>query len=450
VRASTRSSARRFAQALLIACITCAVPPPAAAATGLQNAGLELDAGGDGMPDCWQRGGYGINASTFARVAGAHGGGTAEEVRITALASGDRKLLSAQDGGTCAPAVEPGSAYRLQAWYRGDAPTRFVVYLRTATGGWSYWTSGPALPASSGWALATWTTPAVPSGRVAISFGLNLTRVGTLVTDDYALTAAAAPAAPAVAAPCGRQAGWTPPQVDQGGGRHLYTPLADAAAAACVTDAPETVPANLAANAYVPGDTELAAFRAALSPAGRTPEQEAWYPRYVTGRPGLANPSTDELIQWAAHKWGIPEDWLRAQYVQESGWRQAAMGDLGTEPAAWLPRFPAFSCPTAAQCYESLGISQLKWRPDGSRGAGTEPLRWRSTAFNIDYQASMIRFEYDNPYGKRSAWGDASYRPFDPWLALGAWYSSYPYGNAAQLGYIDRVKAHLTARDWPG
>jgi hypothetical protein len=248
---------------------------------------------------------------------------------------------------------------------------------------------------------------------------------------------------------CAPQTTWAPPEVQQAANQYLYTPMSDAAAAACVSPKAETVGANAQANAYIPSDAELLAFHTALTDAGTTPEQAEWYPRYVTGRPGIANPSTDDLIQWAAHKWGIPADWLRAEYTQESDWRQSGLGDLRTESGSWYPLFPRFSCPTSTQCYESLGITQVKWHPDGSEGAGTEPLRWKSTAFNIDYQASIVRFEYDNPYGKRSSWGDSSYHPLDEWLSIGGWFSCYPYNNAGQNNYVNAVKAHLAARDWP-
>ena len=522
---------------------------PAYAAPSLQNPGLEVDANGNSIPDCWQKGGYGSNKYAFTRTADAHSGLWAERLRITSLSSGDRRLVTSQDSGACAPSVAGGQTYKLGAWYKSDVATRFVVYLRGPSGGWKYWTSGPALPASGTWAQASWTTPPVPSGQTLLSFGLNLTRVGSLTTDDYgfanatsttgsggstttdpgsstptdatppdtsiathpadpttattasfsftsteanstfrctldgAATACASPQTssaladgshsfrvaatdpagntdptpatfdwsvqPPVTSSCGKQTDWVAPQVQQSPTSYLYTPMNDAAAAACVTDMPESVSANAAANAYVPSDSELQTFRSALSPNKLTPEGEEWYPRYVTGRPGIATPSTDELIQWAAHKWGIPEDWLRAQYTQESDWRQSAQGDLRTEPSAWWGQFPSSSCPTSTQCYESLGITQVKWHPDGSEGAGTEPLRWKSTAFNIDYQASIIRFEYDNPYGKRSSWGDAAYHPLDQWLALSAWFSCYPYGNAAQLDYMSGVQKHLAARDWP-
>src|SRR2546430_3546373 len=134
-------------------------------------------------------------------------------------------------------------------------------------------------------------------------------------------------------------------------------PLSDAAAAALVTRRREVRPANAAANAYVPSDSELAPFHAAHNNYG---EAESYFNplrRYVTGRSTLANPSTDDLIQWTAHKWGIPEDVIRAQMAVESWWRQRDMGDLTAEsdPGA----FPAFSCPNGGpRCYEALGLAQ--------------------------------------------------------------------------------------------
>jgi autotransporter family porin len=38
--------------------------------------------------------------------------------------------------------------------------------------------------------------------------------------------------------------------------------------------------------------------------------------------------TTDEILQWAACKWGIDEDLVRAQAAFESWWRQDAKGDL--------------------------------------------------------------------------------------------------------------------------
>jgi hypothetical protein len=252
---------------------------------------------------------------------------------------------------------------------------------------------------------------------------------------------------------CAAVATWVRPQIQQASNRYLYTPLSDSQAAACVQHVNEAVSANVTANSYVPSDSQLAAFHNALDNYGKTPDQEWYYTRYVTGRSGLSSPSTDDLIQWASHKWGIPEDWLRGQAVQESDWRQAALGDLRTETSAdWTAYHNANPtyCPNSRQCYESVGIMQDKWQPPPrDEGAGTEPLRWYATAFNLDYTAATERFYHDNPYGLRSAWGDASYQPLDDWLSICAHFSPYPWNNSGQQSYCTSVKSHVAARDWP-
>jgi hypothetical protein len=225
-------------------------------------------------------------------------------------------------------------------------------------------------------------------------------------------------------------------------------PLSDAVAAALVAHRSEIRAGNAAANAYVPSDAELAGFHAAHDSYG---EAESYFNplrRYVTGRSTLAHPSTDDLIQWAAHKWGIPEDVVRAQMAVESWWHQSAMGDLTSEsdPGA----FPAFSCPNGGpRCYESLGLAQDRWRPDGSLNPGSEPLRWKSTAFNLDLYGANIRFYYD---GYAARWGsgmtDRGYGAGQDWMSIGAHFEPYPWNNPGQRDYIAKVKDYLARRIW--
>jgi hypothetical protein len=95
-----------------------------------------------------------------------------------------------------------------------------------------------------------------------------------------------------------------------------------------------------------------------------------------------------------------------------------------------------------------MGITQVKWIADGSVGAGTEPLRWESTAFNLDYQASILRFYYDDPAGARSSWGDGSYAPCQSWRSVGGWFQPYPWGNSGQASYVSNVQQRLRAQIW--
>jgi peptidoglycan/xylan/chitin deacetylase (PgdA/CDA1 family)/archaellum component FlaF (FlaF/FlaG flagellin family) len=154
----------------------------------LANASVEIDTGTGSTPDCWQEGGTGTSTYTWSRTTNAHSGTYAQNVTITAWTSGDRKLVTAQNSSACSPRVNPGSTYNLGAWYESNQPTHIIVYYKNSSGSWVYWTQSPSFAASSAWAQATWTTPAVPSGAVALSFGLNLGAVGSLTTDDYTMT----------------------------------------------------------------------------------------------------------------------------------------------------------------------------------------------------------------------------------------------------------------------
>lgn len=225
-----------------------------------------------------------------------------------------------------------------------------------------------------------------------------------------------------------------------------FVPLTDAQAAALVKPAPETRPDNTTANQYRPSSAEISQFlNGEKDSYGNLPAQGDPYYTYVTG--GFTG-TTDEIIQWAAAKWGLPADWLRAEYVDESHWHQSAKGDLTTVQDASL--YPAFSRVSSTSVYQSLGITQVKWNhPDANTsGIGTEPLRWKSTAFNVDYQAATVRFYFDDPGGKRSSWGDATYKRCENWLSIGGWYEPYPWNNSGQQNYVSKIQSILAARTW--
>jgi hypothetical protein len=233
-------------------------------------------------------------------------------------------------------------------------------------------------------------------------------------------------------------AGWRPSR-----GFH---PLSDSAAAAQVIATPENRPSNTAANHYVPSSAELHDFYAARNDQGQTSTQRNPYLAYVTG--GYTG-TTDEIIQWAAWKWGIPADWLRAQYVVESHWRQDDLGDRESVSSSAYELYPPQARVAGTDdVWQSMGISQIKWKDDGSDGAGTEPLRWKSTAFAADYEAATVRWYYDDPGGTRSSWGDDSYHPGDQWLSIGGWFEPYPWDNSSQHDYISQVQQALSDRTW--
>jgi peptidoglycan/xylan/chitin deacetylase (PgdA/CDA1 family) len=158
----------------------------------LKNPSLETATAG--TPTCWLLGGYGMNTFAWTRTADAHDGAFAEKLDVTSYSNGDRKLISAQDSGACAPSVTPGHSYTFTGWYKttsdpsltGTQPVIFA-FTRNSSGLWSFWAQSPRLAKATAWTQATYKTPTVPAGATAISIGFGLNAIGSVTTDDFAL-----------------------------------------------------------------------------------------------------------------------------------------------------------------------------------------------------------------------------------------------------------------------
>jgi peptidoglycan/xylan/chitin deacetylase (PgdA/CDA1 family) len=174
-------------------------PPRVAGANLLRNPSLESNSGGATVaPDCWTRGGFGSNTSTWGLVGPGHDGNAAQSVSISAFTDGARRLVSKQDLGACAPQSWPGHSYTLSGWYKASTPPRFVAYYRNPAGGWVWWAQSDLLPTAAAWTQRSWTIPPLPAGAGALSVGLSIYAVGSLTIDDFTLVDADA-TAPAVA-----------------------------------------------------------------------------------------------------------------------------------------------------------------------------------------------------------------------------------------------------------
>ena len=153
----------------------------------IQNASLENDQNGDGVPDCWTVGGSGTNTFTSGISNDEHTGSFAEKISISSFSSGDRRLQTAQDLGQCAPPATPGDSYTASAFLKGSGTYRWVSYYRTEQGAWVYWTQSPVISPSSSYVQSSWKTPAVPAGATALSVGISLRSTGSFTADDFAL-----------------------------------------------------------------------------------------------------------------------------------------------------------------------------------------------------------------------------------------------------------------------
>lgn len=127
--------------------------------------------------------------------------------------------------------------------------------------------------------------------------------------------------------------------------------------------------------------------------------------------------TTDEIMQWGACKWGLDADLVRSIAVQESWWRQAAVGDHGT----------------------SFGLLQVK----PAAHPGTFPLVRDSTAFNVDYMLAWLRGCYDGNYAH---WLPAEARG-DIWGCIGTWYAG-EWKTAGARSYIALLQGHFGQKRW--
>jgi autotransporter family porin len=215
---------------------------------------------------------------------------------------------------------------------------------------------------------------------------------------------------------------------------------------------------TLPPGAALPSDAECAerVHRSAWEPrpdnaeANRaTPEQpleladhssfnEEWQQDYKTRITGDFTGTTDEIIQWAACKWGIADNVVRAQAVEESHWHMDAESD--DEPRSndhCAPDDDRDPCPT------SFGILQIKWyfNPSTDPEGNSYPMSKTMTAFSLDYALASQRgcfeglsFEGDKTRG-------------DLWGCLGMWFSG-EWDTDGGDAYVARVKRRLDAKDW--
>jgi peptidoglycan/xylan/chitin deacetylase (PgdA/CDA1 family) len=157
--------------------------------SGAVNPTVEAATEPASVPLCWEWAAYGRNTVTWERLPGGHDSRWAMRLTMTSHTSGDAKLIQQFDLGQCSIPVTAGRSYDLTAWYKSSVFTQFSVYYRLPSGRWTYWMSSPYYRATAAWVKAAYTTPPLPAAASGLSFGLTLSRAGSLVADDYGIRA---------------------------------------------------------------------------------------------------------------------------------------------------------------------------------------------------------------------------------------------------------------------
>jgi len=154
--------------------------------------------------------------------------------------------------------------------------------------------------------------------------------------------------------------------------------------------------------------------------------------------------TTQQILRWAACKWGIDQDMVFAQAAIESWWRQSTLGDWGSDASACPPGHGPGADGRPDLCPQSYGILQNRYP--------YEKLSWpgiaRSTAMNADTAYAIWRACYDGyetwlntvPHGSR-------YHAGDSWGCAGRWFAGRWRTSAAD-GYIRAVRKYMAERIW--
>jgi hypothetical protein len=232
----------------------------------------------------------------------------------------------------------------------------------------------------------------------------------------------------------------------------------------------EPRPDNVRANHHMPDRWAVRASFASRPRAGLGTYDRRWDTWLLPRVNGQFTGTTDEIIQWAACKWGLSDNILRAVLVRESTWYQHQVYPSGRCVPSWgcgdffttepyrarvaycreLARFGrdyqedygAGRCPKTFSIAGVMAWSSPAWGftwPGNQNG--TFPFARDSTAFAVDYLGGELRGCYE---GWKLWLHD---HPGDIWGCVGAWYSG-DWRSAAAVYYIDAVRRSLRSRTW--
>ncbi len=191
----------------------------------------------------------------------------------------------------------------------------------------------------------------------------------------------------------------------------VVSEMSDKQAAAHVQQAGETRPDNDADNQKVPSRSQLQYFRS----------HDDSMPSYYLDRiDGDYRGTTDDIIQWAAYKWGLDPNLLRAVAAVESWWHMYTVGDGGSA-------YGLFQIDVRYHCCQSLAQND--------------------TAFNADYYGAIIRSYYDGSqtWLNTVSGNGEPYRAHELWNSIGYW-----AGGRWDVSswYVNQVQSDLSQQVW--
>lgn len=234
----------------------------------------------------------------------------------------------------------------------------------------------------------------------------------------------------------------------------------------------EPRPDNYVPNHRMPNRAAVRASLAArpFTGAATNHKWDTWLIPRVTGH---YTGTTDEIFQWAACKWGISDNLLRAIAVMESTWYQGLVFPSGRCVTDWgcgdfvqseTPATDVFCAGISTYghdyqadygkglCPETFSIAGVMswqdpdWGPMPGNQNGTFPFNRDFTAFAVDYLGANLRGCLEGWQGWAMSNG-SGYHAGDLWGCVGMWYAG-EWRSAPALQYMAGVRHELRNLTW--
>ena len=381
-----------------------------------------------------------------------------------------------------------GTEITINAPGNGQAVSGTAVTVSVTQGPDVYWDQlqVDGISVLSGSGNFTWNSTTVPNGAHTLMVRVfqqgGTTPIGTayvsIVVNNSSATPTPDPPTPTpgpTSTPAPTSTPGVPTPTPTPASQHFATVSSSASlptgaqCAAMIPATSENVPANTPFNQIMPTAAQLSAYAA----NGYTFDYRDSYAQYQRVD-GQYTGSTDMIVRWAACKYGIDEDVVRAQGWIESGWLQGGAGDKrttqaqcvqGSFSALWNttigePDGSTVSCPNC--CYQSWSLWQTKVYYEWM----TWPQIMQSTAFAADYRYADQRACMDGAY--TSYYASSGQQPntyaadianyqSNPnstntarvlWGCIGMHYSGSWYDSGAQT-YISAAQNAMLTQPWP-
>ncbi len=168
------------------------------------------------------------------------------------------------------------------------------------------------------------------------------------------------------------------------------------------------------------------------------------HPTFFPRATGNFTGSTDDIIRWAACKWGYDENLLRAQVAKEAWGKMDGLGGWASDPVMCLPGHGIGVDGRPGECPQVAGLMQVSgfYFPDAIDGS------LRSTAYNLEIGLATWRNCFDgNETWLNNVNRGRQYSAGDMWGCVGRWFSGRWYTPEANW-YMGELQSYMDRRIW--